>query len=349
MEYEKKLIRLHSELNDGMYEISPSTVFCVTRPKIREVFAADFRDRVVHHLLMRRFEYIFESEMIDSSYNCRKGKGVLYGVFDTEKQMREVSMNYTRAAYILQCDIKGFFMSISREKMWIMVERTLRKNYHEDDLCFWLWLWQKVILHQCEENCRICGDKNLLDKLPPHKSILKSKGKGLPIGNVPSHYLSNLFLTIFDKWAVGYIGKDGRYGRYADDWHAIHTDKDKLLNMISDARNFLRKELSLTLHPKKIYLQEVGKGVRFCGAVIKRGRVYVSNSTLGVICDSIDRYNDGKTSKEILVQSINSYFGLLGHYRTYAIRWKLWKRIKNKKNLCNVNMMKLKMIKSLRK
>lgn len=349
MEYEKELVRLHNELNGGIYEISPSIVFCVTRPKTREVFAADFRDRVVHHLLMRRFEYMFESEMIDSSYNCRKNKGVLYGVFDTERQMREVSMSYTREAYILQCDIKGFFMSISREKMWDMVESTLRKNYHEDDLYFWLWLWQKVILHQFEENCRICGDRSLLDKLPPHKSILKSKGMGLPIGNVPSHYLSNLYLTIFDKWAVSYLGRNGRYGRYADDWHAMHPDKDKLLNMISDARKFLREELSLTLHPEKIYLQEIGKGVRFCGAVIKKGRVYVSNSTLGMIYDSIDRYNKGKASKDMLVRSINSYFGLLCHYKTYAIRWRLWKRIKDKENLCNVNMLKLIMTQNRRK
>ena len=119
--------------------------------------------------------------------------------------------------------------------------------------------------------------------------------------------------------------------------------------MISDARKFLREELSLTLHPEKIYLQEIGKGVRFCGAVIKKGRVYVSNSTLGMIYDSIDRYNKGKASKDMLVRSINSYFGLLCHYKTYAIRWRLWKRIKDKENLCNVNMLKLKMTQNRRK
>ena len=52
----------------------------MTRPKIREVFAADFRDRIVHHLLIRRLEPLFESAFIDDSYNCRKGKGTDYGV-----------------------------------------------------------------------------------------------------------------------------------------------------------------------------------------------------------------------------------------------------------------------------
>lgn len=47
--------QLYEDLNQMTYEIGPSKAFCVTRPKLREVFCAQFRDRVVHHLLSLKF------------------------------------------------------------------------------------------------------------------------------------------------------------------------------------------------------------------------------------------------------------------------------------------------------
>jgi len=68
------------DVHNRTYEMSPSICFIVTRPKKREVFAADFRDRVIHHVIMQRLEPLFEDRFIDDNYNCRKNKGVLYGV-----------------------------------------------------------------------------------------------------------------------------------------------------------------------------------------------------------------------------------------------------------------------------
>lgn len=72
------LYQLLEDLNTGTYEISKSDAFCVTRPKDREIFAAAFRDRIVHHLLICRLGDYFEEFFDDESYNCRKGKGNLY-------------------------------------------------------------------------------------------------------------------------------------------------------------------------------------------------------------------------------------------------------------------------------
>jgi hypothetical protein len=103
--YERELRELRRELNDMTYNIGTSIAFGVTRPKHREVFAASFRDRVVHHLLMMKLEPILEGEMIDNSFNCRKGKGTECGVNTLAQQIKEVSLNYTREAYVLQCDL----------------------------------------------------------------------------------------------------------------------------------------------------------------------------------------------------------------------------------------------------
>lgn len=105
--------QLYLELNTHTYEIGFSDAFCVTRPKIREVFAADFRDRIIHHLLMRKLEPLFESVFIEDSYNCRKGKGTDYGV----KRAVYFANEYSDG-WVLICDLKGFFMSINKKLLW---------------------------------------------------------------------------------------------------------------------------------------------------------------------------------------------------------------------------------------
>ncbi len=71
-DYEVKLVELWREINTETYEIGKSITFIVTRPVKREVFAADFRDRIVHHLVVHRLEPLFEEVFIDDNYNCRK-------------------------------------------------------------------------------------------------------------------------------------------------------------------------------------------------------------------------------------------------------------------------------------
>jgi RNA-directed DNA polymerase len=43
---------------------------------MREIIAADFRDRVAHHVLVDRLEALYEPVFIHDSYACRKNKGV---------------------------------------------------------------------------------------------------------------------------------------------------------------------------------------------------------------------------------------------------------------------------------
>ena len=73
---ELNLLALREALADRRYEPGRSVCFFVQRPKLREVFAADFRDRVVHHVLVSHLERLWEPVFIHDSYACRKGKGV---------------------------------------------------------------------------------------------------------------------------------------------------------------------------------------------------------------------------------------------------------------------------------
>ena len=110
----KNLYKLLKELNNGTYTIGVSKCFIVTKPVIREVFAASFRDRIVHHLIINRINIIFENEvMSDKAFACRKGKGTLYGIKQLVLDIKTVSQNYKKETFVFKGDFKSFFMIIT--------------------------------------------------------------------------------------------------------------------------------------------------------------------------------------------------------------------------------------------
>ena len=106
----EKLYNLWLDLNNFNYKVGRSICFIVDKPVPREVFAADFRDRIVHHLFINRIIKYFEAEMIDDSYSCRVGKGTQYGVYKCYEYVKLCSEGYTKDCYILKCDLKQFFV-----------------------------------------------------------------------------------------------------------------------------------------------------------------------------------------------------------------------------------------------
>ena len=326
---------LYCSLNNKTYNIKPSTCFCVTRPKLREIFAADFRDRIVHHLIILKFGKIFEDFMIDNSYSCRKNKGTLYAAKDIQRQLSEITNRYKENAYILKLDLKGFFINIDKEITYNIIEKIIKDNYKENDIDWWLWLIKKVIFNRPDLNCIKKGDIKLFDKLPDHKTLFKSNGKGLPLGNLTSQIFANLYLTIFDKWI---IDKVAGYGRYADDFILIDRDKDKLLKLWKEIKVWLEENLKLELSPNKYYFQQAYKGVEFVGFHIKKNRLYTNNNIVHSAFQLVEEMNKkGHTD----LQRINSYFGFLRHTNSYKIKARLIDNLKNK-DVYNYNLKYLK-------
>lgn len=329
MSYIENNYRLYVELNTMTYEISASKAFCVTRPKLREVFCADFRDRIVHTMLDLKFSPLLEEEFSDKAYACRVGRGTEYGIQDVKEQIKTVTNGYTTTAWVLKGDLQGFFMSIDRLRLYHILEATIRRKYHEADIEWWLWLWKKVILHDPTVGCVKKGDLTLWNKLPPHKSLFTcGEGKGMPIGNQPIHILENLLLSAFDKWVLERIGEEGGYGRYVDDFIVVSRDKKLLLRLLQDARVFLRDELGLILHPHKVYLNEAKKGVRFTGVMIRPNRMLPNPRTIEHLYDVINEFvkidNPRDETLDKYINRINSLLGMLVHYNTYNVRRKAW-------------------------
>jgi len=328
--YESKLLNLCEEINNGTYTQGRSIAFIVNKPVKREIFAADFRDRIIHHFIINKLNPLFEKQFIYDSYSCRVGKGTLFGIKRVNKFIRQCSCNYTKDAYILKLDIEGFFMHIDKNILFNRLHIFINKKLVESDKELLIELCKKIIFNNPVENCIIKGKKSNWNDLPATKSLFHSPTNcGLPIGNLTSQIFANFYLDSFDHY-IKHELQIRYYSRYVDDFVIVHPDKEYLKSLIPQLSNFLLSTLQLNLHPKKIYLQHYKKGVIFLGAVIKPYRIYIANRTKGNFYTAIEKQNsivkERKPTKEeqvVFISSINSYLGIMKHYKTYKLRKKM--------------------------
>ena len=154
LDYEGKLIALKDRVNARTYQPGKSICFVVTRPRYREVFAASFEDRIIHHWVALRLEPLFEQVFSPRTFNCRKGKGQLYGIQTLKADIAECSQNYTRDCWIMKLDLQGFFMSIDKQILYELLDKFILERYDEpDDIDDLRFLCKTVILHCPEKNC----------------------------------------------------------------------------------------------------------------------------------------------------------------------------------------------------
>lgn len=320
MSYEQRLVTLRDRINDRSYQPGKSICFVVTRPKYREVFAASFEDRIVHHYISLRLEPLFESVFSDRTFNCRKDKGQLYGLNMLRRDLRECSDNFSRDCYIMKLDLQGFFMSIDKALLASLVDRFIVEKYKGDDIDDLRFVCRVVVSHHPEYNCERHSPIELWSHLPANKSLFTNgENKGIAIGNLFSQLFANFLLNDFD-WYLESLGIR-HHGRYVDDFYCIDTDKTILLSSVPKIREYLSR-FGLTLNEKKFYFQHYAKGVEFIGAFVKPYRSYICRRTIDGFRRSIIRLNDFKTRSSLLslVSSVNSYLGLMRQNNEYAVR-----------------------------
>jgi hypothetical protein len=343
IDYESKLFQLYDDIRNRNYEIGPSICFIVFKPVQREVFAADFRDRIVHHLIYNYLNPIFERLFIHDCYSCRKGKGTSFGIQRIDHFIRSCSENYKKDAYILKLDIRGYFMSMDRrllyEKIQNTIEHTRAKYELEFDLETLFYLLEKVVFHDPTQNCVIRGQRRDWVGLAKTKSLFTAgKGNGFPIGNLTSQLFGNIYLNDFDHFIKCKL-KCRYYGRYVDDFVIVHRDQNALKGMLPVLNEHLRSRLGLELHPKKVYLQHYTKGVQFLGAVIKPYRIYIHRRMKGNFYEAIQRWNQRigewkefqKEEGNQFLFTMNSYLGMMKACDTFRLRKKMIEEVMDEK------------------
>jgi RNA-directed DNA polymerase len=329
LDFEEEVIELYEDINKGAYEISPLDVFIVNRPVKREIFAAQFRDRVIHHLVVNKLNSLFEKEFIYDSYSCRENKGTLFGIKRIKHFIASCSNSYKDDCWILKADIKGYFMSIDKDILINKLVNFIEKNYQESDKNRVVWLCKKIINNNPIENCFLKSPCYKWRGLPKSKSLFCSRARcGLPIGNYTNQIFANFYLNSFDHFIKSVL-RIKYYGRYVDDFIIISKDKNLIRLILPKVEIFLLKELKLHIHPRKIYFQHCSKGVNFLGSYIKPWRIYSSKRVKNNFWEKIDYLNMilkknklTEDDKIYIRSSINSYLGMLNHFQTYRLRKK---------------------------
>ncbi|MBU0485441.1 MAG: RNA-directed DNA polymerase [Proteobacteria bacterium] len=239
IDFEHNLLHLAEEIHCREYKLKPCVAFIAHKPVKREIFAADFRDRVVHHLLHSAINPIIERKLIHDTYSCRVGKGTLYGIKRIDKFIRSCSQNYQQDAYILKLDIAGYFRNIRHAPLWDKTRKILSgKRHHYGGLSRELidYLLSQVIYTQAASNCTIKCPRREWQGLPRSKSLFYAgRGCGLPIGNLTSQMFGNIFLNDFDHY-VKHTLKVKYYGRYVDDMVFVHPSRESLRSIVGKVR-----------------------------------------------------------------------------------------------------------------
>ncbi len=315
---ESNLISLRDDLYSHKYTPRPSTCFMVHDPKMREVFAADFRDRIVHHLFYNYTYDIFFPTFIADSYSCIKGRGTHYGVERLKHHILSESHNYQRECFVLKLDISGYFMHINRTRLLGLCRKTLarRRPKYPD---FVDYLLETIVRTDPVRDCIMLGEPADWERLPDSKSLLcAAPDCGLPIGNLSSQLFSNIYLNVFDQYCKRTL-KAHHYGRYVDDAYIVSRDRQWLKSLIPQMRTFLKEELNLMLNEKKVQVVDVRYGVAFLGTFMKPYRTYICHSSLKRMCRKV-RYVVTHYEGMELQSRINSHLGVLSHLKSYNFR-----------------------------
>jgi len=229
------LIILQESLENGTYEHQPYEAFIVNDPKRRSIHKASVRDRVLHRAIYRKLYPFFDKLFIPDSFSCRNEKGT-HKALDRFKVMAgQVSINDTKTCWVLKCDVRQFFASIDQR----VLTRILRTRIADKKI---IWLMVKIV-----------------------GSFSSSTfGVGLPLGNLTSQLLANVYLNELD-WFVKQTLKMKNYIRYADDFVLLSRDKYELRRQLYEISDWLGLELKLWLHPLKVSISTLASGVDFLG------------------------------------------------------------------------------------
>ena len=293
-----KLCQLYDELMAGNWYPATSIRFAVEAPKIREVWAADLRDRIVHWLWHNRWAELFMRGFIADSCACIPGRGTLYGIRRLEGHIRSLTQNWSRDGFYLKCDVKNFFNTISKALVFELLAKKIPEGWWRD-------LTRTIVFHDCTQDHERRGNSAILERVPPYKRLTdQPAGYGLPIGNLPSQHAANVVLNVLDQFIKHRLGVR-YYVRYVDDIILLHESPQQLIAWLREIESFLPARLDLELNPSKTIIQPISRGVDFVGHVSKPWATRLRRRTLNRALARI-----GAVPQDQLLATANSYLGL---------------------------------------
>jgi retron-type reverse transcriptase len=222
------------------------------------ISAAPFRDRVVHHALVKVIEPIFERRFIHHSYACRTGKGA-------HRALQQFVVWARSSRYVLKMDIHKFFPTLDHAILKTQIRRTIK-----DPNVLWL----------CDLIIECSNKQELVVQHFPGDDLFSPLGRrhGLPIGNLTSQFFANVYLDALDHFVKERL-RVKQYLRYVDDFCCFHDDK-QLLSELRAAIVEMLLGLRLRLNEGKSRIRQVKEGIEFLGFVVSSERLRLNQSAV---------------------------------------------------------------------
>ena len=319
---EKELLQLQQELQSKTYRPGTYRLFTIYERKPRQIAAAPFRDRVVHHALMNVVDVLLDKRFIFDSHACRRGHGVHLAVARYQHWAK-------RHAYALKLDVTRYFPSIDHAILMKQLVRRI-KDPHV------LWLFDCIIDHS--------------PAFPPVPLVFfpgddlftpLERSKGLPIGNLTSQFLANLYLDDLDHF-IKEVLKVKCYLRYVDDLILLSNNKAQLQVWKQSIKEKLI-EVRLRLHPSKVNLFQTCLGVDVLGYQVFPGYRLLRNDNGHRFARKLRgfaaAYRDGQLDWEDFNPSVQSWIGHARHADSWCLRREIFAATvftREKGNMCRV-------------
>jgi len=288
------LVRLRKELLLQTYKPRPLETFIIRDPKTRKISKSDFRDRVVHHALCNVIEPLFDKKFIFDNYANRIGKGAFKAIERFDYFKRKVSKNKKRITYVLKADIKHYFDTVDHIILMSIIKRSIK---------------DEKILQLIEI---ILSNHNTSEK-----------GKGMPLGNLTSQFLANVYLNELDQF-IKHTLRAKYYIRYVDDFVILDSSKEVLEKYRQKIDCFLNKKLLLELHPDKSKIIKLHSGILFLGFRIFYYHKLIRKKNIrkfhGKLKEMKRLYEKNLIEREKVIERFEGWLAYISHANTYKYK-----------------------------
>lgn len=294
---EENLIDIQNKLMWRTWTPSRFSAFNKYEPKWRYIEAPPFKDRVVHHSLVKEIEPLFEQKFIWHSYACRVGRGNHKAVQLVQSFLRSENAKHNKV-YALKADIAAYFASVDHQALVRVLQRTIR----DKEVLRLCWL----IIDACGVDC--CG---------------------IPVGALTSQLFANVYLNQLDHYVKDQLGVKP-YVRYMDDFIILSNSKTQLWDLLYHIDVFLSETLSLRLNPKTDIFP-VSQGIDFCGYRIWATHILPRKRNVKRAKNRFDKlaaqYSRGEIDLDDVSPSVMSFLGYMKHCNGYTTTDRMLSRL----------------------
>ncbi len=276
--------QLRQMVANDKFRTSPYRTMEITDPKRRTISILPFYpDRIVHHAIINILGPIWERKFISDSYAGRNGRGL-------HAASRRVMEFARHNKYVLKCDIRKFYPSIPHDTMFKVVQKHVPDKKMQQ------------IMHE------IINSTN--------------SPKGLPIGNLCSLWMGNLYMHELDMFVKRYLGIK-YYIRYCDDFCIFSNNKSELHQWREQIRQFLDSKLQLSFSKSEIFPMK--NGLDFVGYRHFPDFILLRKRTLKKQKSNMQKINNMKTIQNLdhTRGQIAAAYGWMKNACSYNIQCKL--------------------------